>query len=399
MSTGGLVIWIDRMSDWNGLQVITGFADALLDRIPKEGVLGPPKSVWGSKDPELTEYWRPRTSAFQDTVTWSPTIDPEMLKNVSFDILLEYGVKLVMHSWAVAPVMEEGTIGGVVFESKAGRQAILAKVVVDATGDGDIFAMAGESFDTDIYEESIHHQMNVAFLCGGIDMERFIEFRRTRPEEWKKLLSKAHELGTGAVPFPSPHNDTCVFMGPRISGYSCLNVADLTEVEIESRRRIKKLLDFYRGSLPGFERARVAQTAPQMGVRHSRRLTGVKTMVFDEWSSGKIHSDEIGVSPPPSPKYPNVSVPLSCLIPKSIENLIVAGRNLSCDARTHNFMREIPNCWMMGQAAGIAAAKAVSSRNNLRDVSITEVRKELIQQGVYLQKQPERKREFIVDSV
>jgi hypothetical protein len=241
--------------------------------------------------------------------------------------------------------------------------------------------------------------MNVAFLCGGLDMERFIDFRRTRPEEWNKLLLKAHELGTGAIPFPSPYNDTCVFMGPRMSGYSCLDVADLTEVEIESRSRIKKLVDFYRSNLPGFEKARVLQTAPQMGVRHSRRLLGIKKMVFEEWSSGKIHPDEIGVSPPPSPKYPNVSVPLSCLVPQKVENLIAAGRNLSCDARTHNFMREIPNCWMMGQAAGIAAAIAVKSRDNLRDVSVAEVQKELIRQDVYLQKQPTKKKEFIVDSV
>ena len=399
MSTGGLVIWIDRMSDWGGRQVITGFADDLLDRIPKDGVLGPPKAVWGSKDTEIAGYWRPRTSAFQDTVTWSPTIDPEMLKNASFDVLLEYGVKLVMHSWAVSPVMEEDKVRGVIFESKAGRQAVLAKVVVDATGDGDIFAMAGESFDTDIHEESTHHQMNVAFLCGGLDMERFIDFRRTRPEEWEKLLSKAHELGTGAIPFPSPYNDTCVFMGPRISGYSCLDVADLTEVEIESRRRMKKLVDFYRGCLPGFERARIAQTASQMGVRHSRRLLGVKKIAFEEWSSGKIHADEIGVSPPPSPEYPNVSVPLSCLVPQKIENLIAAGRNLSCDTRSHTFMREIPNCWLMGQAAGIAAAIAAKSRDDLRHVSVTEVQKELMRQDVYLQKQPAQEQEFIVDSV
>ena len=387
LSTGGLVIWIDRMSDWKGTKVITGFADDLLDRLPGESILGPPKAVWGSKDPEIVNYWKSRSCAFQDTVTWSPTIDPEVLKNTSFEILIEYGVKLIMHSWAVAPVMEENTIRGVIFESKAGRQAILAKVVVDATGDGDIFAMAGESFESDINEDSIHHTINVAFLCCGLDMERIINFTRTQPEEWKKILTKAHELGIGTAPSPSPYNDTCVFMGPKMSGYNCLDIADLTEVEIESRRRMKKVVDFYRGCLPGFEKARVSQTAPQIGTRHSRRLLGRKKMVFEEWSMGKIHSDEIGVSPPPSSKYPNVSVPLSCLVPQKTENLIAAGRNLSCDARTHEFMREIPNCWLMGQAAGIDAAIAVKTGANLRDVSISDVQKELICQGVYLQKQ------------
>ena len=83
LSTGGLVIWIDRMSDWKGTKVITGFADDLLDRLPGESILGPPKAVWGSKDPEIVNYWKSRSCAFQDTVTWSPTIDPEVLKNTS----------------------------------------------------------------------------------------------------------------------------------------------------------------------------------------------------------------------------------------------------------------------------------------------------------------------------
>jgi len=399
MSTGGLVIWIDRMSDWSGNQVISGFANDLLERIPKEGILGPPKKLWGSKDPEFVGHWRPRFSAFQDTITWSPTIDPEMLKNTSFEVVMEYGVKLVLHSWAVATIMEEDSTCGIIFESKSGRQAILTKAVIDATGDGDIFALAGASFETDIFEQSIHHQMNVACLCGGLDMERFINFRQTRPDEWKEILKKAHEIGSGAIPFPAPHNDICVFMGPRISGYSCLDVNDLTEVEIESRRRIKKMIDFYRTTLPGFEQARIAQTAPQIGVRHSRRLFGVKKMTSDDWTSGKTFEDEVGVSPPPSPEYPNVSIPLSCLIPQKIDNLLAAGRNLSCDARTHRFMREIPNCWVMGQAAGVAAAKAVASGVSVRHVPVNEVQKELMRQDVYLQKQISQKQEFLVSSV
>ena len=114
-------------------------------------------------------------------------------------------------------------------------------------------------------------------------------------------------------------------------------------------------------------------------------------------SAGRIHEDEIGVSPPPSPQYPNVSIPLSCLIPERIDNVIAAGRNLSCDARTHNFMREIPNCWVMGQAAGAAAATAAQSGINIRNVPVNQVRKELLKQGAYLQ-QPAAK-EFLVDSV
>jgi hypothetical protein len=385
MSTGGLVIWIDRMSDWSGRQVITGFANDLIDRIPKEGLLGPPKEIWGSQDPELVQYWHYRAGSFNGTVTWSPTIDPEMLKNASFDIVKERGIKLLLHSWAVAAIQEDKTILGVIFESKSGRQAILAKMVIDTTGDGDIFALAGESFETDIFERSIHHSMNVAFLCGGVDMERYINFQQTRQNEFRDITTKALEICGVALPHPTSRNDVCVFMGPKLSGYSCLEVEDLAAVEVESRRLMISLIDFYRGKLPGFEKAWIMQTAPQMGVRHSRRLEGVKKMNFDDWTSGKKYEDEIGVSPPPTPQYSNVSIPLHCLIPKRIDNLLVAGRNLSCDAKTHNFMREIPNCWVMGQAAGVAATVSVDSGALVRDVNANEVRRQLTSQGVYLQ--------------
>jgi hypothetical protein len=386
MSTGGLVIWIDRMSDWSGRQVITGFANELLDRIPKEGLLGPSKEIWGSQDPELVEYWHYRAGAFDGTVTWSPTIDPEMLKNASFDVVAEKGIRLLLHSWAVAVIREDKGILGVIFESKSGRQAILAKMMIDTTGDGDVFALAGESFETDIFEESIHHNMNVAFLCGGVDMERYINFQQTRQDEFRDITAKAFEMCGVALPHPTSHNDVCVFMGPKLAGYSCLEVEDLTAVEIESRRLMVALIDFYRRTLPGFEKAWIMQTAPQMGVRHSRRVEGVKRMNVEDWTSGKKHEDEIGVSPPPSPQYSNVSIPLHCLIPKRIDNLLVAGRNLSCDARTHNFMREIPNCWVMGQAAGIAAAVSVDSGALVRDINVNKVRSQLTSQGVYLQK-------------
>jgi hypothetical protein len=144
------------------------------------------------------------------------------------------------------------------------------------------------------------------------------------------------------------------------------------------------MLDFYRRNMPGFERAWVMETAPQMGVRHSRRLLGVKKMTLDGWKSGVIHDAEVAVSPPPTPDHPNVSVPLGCLVPAELDNLLAAGRNLSCDAVTHTFMREVPQCWTLGQAAGAAAAVAVESGVKVRNVNVREVQKRLRAQGAVL---------------
>jgi len=181
-----------------------------------------------------------------------------------------------------------------------------------------------------------------------------------------------------------PRNDVCLFMSPKLEGYSCLEIEDLTEVETVSRRIMMKMLHFYRRHVPGFEDAWVMLTAPQIGVRHSRRLNGIKKISHEEWKEGIIHDDEIGVSPPPNTKNANVSIPLGCLIPRKLENLLVAGRNLSSDAVTHSFMRLIPQCWQTGQAAGVAAAVAVNNNIRIRDADVAEIQKHLRRQGVYL---------------
>ena len=88
LSTGGLVIWIDRMTDWTGRQVIRGFTEEILDRLPAEGKAGPAPADWASRDPALAKYWGSRTSAFHGVVRWAPTIDPERLKVATQEMLL-----------------------------------------------------------------------------------------------------------------------------------------------------------------------------------------------------------------------------------------------------------------------------------------------------------------------
>ncbi len=385
MSTGGLVVWIDRMTDWDGKQVIAGFANELLGRVPEQALLSPPRDIWGKNDnQDLLDYWNDRWASFHGTITWSPTIDPEILKIAHLSLMEEKGVNLLLHAWAVAPIQDGDNVRGVIFESKSGRQAILADNVIDATGDGDIFALAGEEFESDIVKDDNHHRMNVAFLWDGTDMQRYLDFRRHKPDEFRAVMKRGQEIGVRDRPMVVPGNDKALFMGPRLTGYSCIDVEDLTSVEILSRKRMMIMLDFYRDNMPGFENARVMQTASQMGVRHSRRMRGVTRMERKDWISGKVFDDEIGLSPPPSPRHPNVSIPFGCILPVRLDNLIAAGRNLSSDPVTHIFMREIPNCWALGQAAGIAAVIAQRSGVRVRDVDIRLVQDELIKQGAAL---------------
>ena len=386
LATGGLVFWIDRMTDWEGRQVITGYATDVFDRLSPDSIIGPAPELWGSTDPATVAYWKRRTCAFRNIVTWSPTIDPEWLKIVSLELLQEAGARLQLHSWAVQTIVEGQSARGVVFESKQGRQAILAKVVIDASGDLDLCALAGAPYESDIDTGDVSHCMNVAWCWAGVDMDRWIAFSDGSPEEFRGLMKDAAgALGYAELPVVSWRNDVCLFLGPRLGGYSGVDVEDLTAVEIESRRRMVEHLRYFREHAPGFEHAWVMTTASQIGIRHTRRLVGTRGMTNADWKAGVRHDDEIGVSPSPSPKFAPVSVPYGALLPAELDYLLAPGRHVACDPSTQSFMREIPQCWLTGQAAGVAAALAVGTGRRPRDIDVREMQAELQRQGAYLQ--------------
>jgi hypothetical protein len=383
LSTGGLVIWIDRMTDWAGQLVIRGFAEEFLARLPAAAKAGPPPALWGARDAATAAWWQQRTSAFHGTVTHSPTCCPETMKLAAQQMVLEAGGELLFHAWGAEPIVEDNTVRGVFFESKQGRRAILAAVTVDATGDGDLYARAGARFEDDIDANDIHHCMNTSWLFGGVDMPRHLRWRRERPEEWSAFLQRGREkLRLFDKAFVSWRDDVALFMGPRLSGYSAVDVEDLTAAEILSHRLMGEHLALYREAAPGFENAFLMLSAPQLGVRHARRLVGVARVTRDGWD-GRVRADEIGVSPSLAPKFPNVSVPYGALVPEALDGLLAPGRHLSCDPNSHSFLREIPQCWLTGQAAGVAAAMAAARGMAPRAVPVAELQAALRAQGVH----------------
>ncbi len=393
LSTGGLVIWIDRMTDWQGQLVMRGFAEEVLDRLPPGAIAGPPRDDWGSTDAAKAAHWSLRTAAYHGIVTWSPTIDPERLKLASQELLIERGVKLVYHAWAAMPLMADdgNTVAGITFESKEGRMAIRAQVVVDATGDGDLFARAGAAYDDDIKADDIHHCMNTSWLFGGVDMPRWLAFRGGNPDGYAAFMAAGRAAcGLFDRPFVSWRDDIALFMGPRQSGYSALDVDDLTAVEVKSHRAMAAHLDFYRAHAPGFEQAYLMLSAPQIGIRHARRLRGVDAVLRSRWDEGTPRPDEVGITPAVSPKFPNISIPYGALVPVQLDGLLACGRHVACDPNSHGFMREIPQCWITGQAAGAAAALAVRARVQPRAVPVTALQDALVSQGVVLRRAVDR---------
>jgi hypothetical protein len=285
----------------------------------------------------------------------------------------EAGVDLLLHAWGAEPILEAGAVKGAIFESKQGRRAVLAGVTVDATGDGDLYARAGAAFAEDIDARDIHHCMNTSWVFGGVDMPRYLGWRAENPAEFGEFMRRGKDaIGFFDKAFASWRDDVALFMGPRLAGYSAVMVDDLSEVETISHRLMFRHLERYRAEAPGFERAFPMLSAPQLGVRHARRLGGVAP-VTRAWWDGRIAADEIGVSPSLSPKFAPVSVPYGAMVPVALEGLLAPGRHLACDATSHSFLREIPQCWLTGEAAGAAAALAADRGVAPRAVPIADL--------------------------
>jgi len=387
LATGGLVLWIDRMTDWSGQLVIRGFAEEFLARLPRDAVAGPPRAAWGSRDAATAAYWQLRTAAFHGVVTHAPTCDPEWMKATALEMLLDARAEPLFHAWGAEPIVDGNIVRGAIFESKQGRRAVLAAVVVDATGDGDLFARAGAPYDADTDERDIHHCINTSWMFGGVDMPRFLAWRAEKPDEFSAFLQRGRqEIGLFEKAFVSWRDDVALFMGPRLSGYSALDVDDLTEIEIRSHRLMVEHLRIYRRDAPGFAGAFLMLSAPQIGVRHGRRLAGAAAVTRETWD-GRVWADEIGVSPSLSPQFANVSVPYGALVPATLDGLIAPGRHLSCDATSHSFLREIPQCWLTGHAAGVAAALAVQAGVQPRAVDVAALQAALRRQGAHLSEQ------------
>jgi 2-polyprenyl-6-methoxyphenol hydroxylase-like FAD-dependent oxidoreductase len=381
LSTGGLVSWIDRMTDWHGNLIVAGVGAELIDRCGPDATLGPAPEIWGSHDSVESAYWRVRTAALRDTVHWSPTLDPEVLKLATHDIVRESGVRTLMHCWVVASIVRDGRVDGVIFESKQGRHALLAPVVIDSTGDGDVFALSGAQFDDDFDGESAHARLNTSFRFGNVDMRRYLDFRMLEHERFSEVMQEASRQGISLLAHPTPYDSVALFLTPKMAGYSALDVADLTEVEFVSRDIARRGLTYFREHVPGFERAWILDTASQIGSRHARRLVGRERITIDHWRSDGSAADTIGLCPGMTPSFPTLEIPYGSLVPDGVDGLLAAGRNLSADTKSHAALREIPECWVMGEAAGVAAAMAVDGGQAVRDVDVAALQAQLERQG------------------
>jgi hypothetical protein len=405
MATGGLVILIPHLSDGTERLVIAGQQKEWLDRLqPLGGVVKPPLDAVGSSDPKLLEQWGSyRFFVVDGRIRLSAYVDPEMLKCVLNDMVVESGVTLCLHSWGCRALMEGNKTIGIAFESKEGRKAVLGRVIIDATGDGDIFASAGADLDATLDPKLRSSKLALVFRVGNINYEKFRAFKgkeaqttsiyETGSEEstYAKLMGELNRLGGFTVTMPTPRRDV-VWFNNWIPDLSCLKVKDLSRMEVETRKKMFLTHKFFRENVPGFEDSYILDTASQVGTRGSRRLIGEHILTEEELRSGTRYEDTIALFPPltanASLEKPNRCIPYRSLVPRNVEGLLVAGRCFSSDLVANDIMNLIPPCVAMGEAAGTAAALSAKEGVAPREVDYSILRKYLLGQGVPLPEVP-----------
>ncbi len=334
-------------------------------------------------------------------------IDPEKLKTLYLEMLMEAGCKIKLYTFASDVIMEDNKVKGVIIESKSGRETIFANTVIDASGDGDIAAKAGVSYQLGRETDGKMQPATIMFKIAGVDTENAVylgSFESTYETEKGELqaLAKQH------LPFPAGH---VLLYHSTLPGIVTCNMTNCTEVDgtnaddltkatITCRKQMDKIIAFLREFVPGYENCFAISSASFIGIRETRHFKGKYTLtendilnakVFDHWIvrdaffNFDVHNisgaglDETGCQKDFHVKK-GYTIPYECLLPQEKENLLLCGRNISGTHMAHSNFRAMPICLGIGEAAGIAAALAAKQHISLCDVKAEEIQKILLEE-------------------
>ncbi len=351
-----------------------------------------------------------------------PTYDilnTEIFKVIADNMILESGVTPLLHCQAVDSILEGNTIKGIITESKSGRQAIMAKRVIDATGDADIAFHAGAPYK----EAPINERMGVTvnFGCSGVDVRKFMTFLLGKMQKNTNFIPYLKQSGelffmddfTNFIePLNKANNEDTVpeeiplskiwkqylelgiinsFNGIHISNIDCTDILDLTKAEMEGRARLIKVLKALRRRTPGFEHAGLKNIGSSLGTRESRKIIGEYNITEVDIKNQARFEDSIGICPEFLDAYGTAiipttgrffQIPYGIILPKKVDNLLVVGRCVAGDKMSHAATRQMVCCIATGQGAGVAAAVSIKKKSTCREVDILEVQKSLENQGV-----------------
>jgi hypothetical protein len=348
------------------------------------------------------------------------------MKAVADDMMEEYGVKCLLHTWAADVIMEGNTLKGVIIENVDGRQAIMAKTVIDCTGNGVIFEKAGAPY---IMPKEMQ-PMTIGFFLAEVEPNTFIDY------EEDILIPIGPEPGylEGDVltAYQSARRDVDVdrfklkearkrgevpeYGGPWFGGlrenFPWVNTtrvyangvvaAEVTRAEMEGRRNVHKIAEFYRKECKGFEKSWVMSSASTIGIRETRQLDGMFQLTGKDVMENRQFDDSIAMCAWAIDIHPQsgfsgqhrlyvplpFQIPYRIMVPKVIDNLLVSGRCVSVDREAMAALRVGATCGAMGHAAGVAAALSVQTGVSVRDVDVKKVQDELLKQDAIIGAQP-----------
>ena len=376
--------------------------------------------------PELEARARDMGAALPEPQSLSHALDAEMFKYVADVLVAEAHVQPLLHRLCVAPIVENGIIRGVITESKAGREAILAQRVIDATGDADIAARAGAPYNKTPREKMM--AASVMFSMAGVNKRRFMEQVKADPQTYKDwtgngewditttgkeddlfspFLRKPFKQAVAAGVIPptlttiagtwgtvSDQGDLTYLNLIHLPGIDGTDPSDLTVGEIEGRRQAIYAVEALRKFMPGCEEAKLRNFGMTLGVRDTRKIDALYNLTEHDVREQGRFEDAVGIFPefidgygllilPTTGRY--FHVPYRALVPKKVGNLLVAGRCIGGDRVSHAAVRNMMCCAVSGQGAGTAAAVSVKTGQPFESLDVGAVRRELKRQGARIE--------------
>jgi hypothetical protein len=353
----------------------------------------------------------------------SEAINADMFKHVADRLVSEAGVTPLLHAVVIDAITEGDAITGVVTHSKSGRGAILAKRVIDASGDADVAYDAGAPTRKTARERML--PVTVMFSVAGVDRRRFLDYVEANPQRYRDW---GHEWNIGKgnkedelfspylqEPFEKARAGGVIPPGLKtiggtwstitdageatylnmihLTGYDGTDVWDLTKAEIEGRYQALEAIKALNHFAPGFEKAKLRNFGMTVGVRDTRKIEGLYELTAEDVRNEARFDDSIGIFPefidgygvlvlPTTGRY--YQIPYRALIPRDVRNLLVAGRCIAGDEISHASVRSMMCCAVTGQGAGVAAAVSVKDGVSLERLDIGRLQAELRRQGVRL---------------
>ncbi len=364
-----------------------------------------PRRVVGGLGWEVVERLTDEGIAFERPNTYGAgtgvTYDQEALKLAWERLAEDAGVDLLLHTWATGVRLVGGRTEGVRLWNKGGERWIEAAVVVDASGDADIWAMAGGPYVAAGWTGGVQ-ALSTVFRLANVEVRRAATVPKA--ELWARMREAA---ASGDYRLPrvegswhrTPHPGVVMIHMTRIPNVDATDPVELTRAELEGRRQVREYHRFLRERVPGFEASVLVGTSPAIGVRESRRVHGDHRLTRDEVLEGRRFADEIALCGAPiedhhaggdtSWRYVGeggvYGIPYRSLLPAGVEALLVAGRCFSATHDAHASARSMATCMAMGQAAGTAAAIAAHRGTTPRALDADALRARLLADGALLE--------------